>query len=215
MRKYDKPKTQGMYNAQALLFHRAGADGLQLGFATCHYKSAPWLDDLADAQKMLYADKHYMVDPITIRPGTFATTDLGGRQTGEHTYSLRIADDVASAVAAGYTVTAQLVLNMRPLLSGERVDVSVNGNGPVTFSGDTEDAAARRGADAIDPSKREHATFIFDEEWWRRGEHTVPMPADWWLLGDNSIRVVYSASTLAADNPFSLTWIEMLLDYDR
>lgn len=214
-RKYDKPKTQGMYNAQALLFHRAGADGLQLGFATCHYKSAPWLDDLADAQKMLYADKHYMVDPITIRPGTFATSDVDGRQTGEHTYGLRIADDVASAVAAGYTVTAQLVLNMRPLLSGERVDVSVNGSGPMTFSGDTEDAAVRRGADAIDPSRRDHATFVFDQDWWKRGEHSAPVPADWWLLGDNAIRVVYSASTLAADNPFSLTWIETLLDYNR
>ncbi len=214
-RKYDKPKTPAMYNAQALLFHRAGADGLQLGFATCHYKPAPWLDDLADAQKMLYADKHYMVDPITIRPGTFATTDVGGRQTGEHTYGLRIADDVAAAVAAGHTVNAQLVLNMRPLLPGERVDVSVNGNGPVTFSGDTEDAAARRGSDAIDPSKRAHATFVFDEEWWRGGEHAVPMPAEWWLLGDNEIRVVYSASSLAAADPFSLTWIETLLDYDR
>ena len=214
-RKYDKPKTQGMYSAQALLFHRAGADGLQLGFATCHYGSAPWLDDLADPQKLLYADKHYMVDPITIRPGTFATNNVEGRQRGEHTYGLRIADDVAAAIAEGHTVNAQLVLNMRPLFPGERVDVLINGNGPVSFSGDTEDAAARRGADAIDPSKRSHATFVFDRDWWKRGEHMVPMPADWWLLGDNSIRVVYSASTLAADNPFSLTWIETLLDYDR
>jgi hypothetical protein len=214
-RKYDKPKTEGMYNAQALLFHRAGADGLQLGFATCRYRTRPWMDDLGNIEKLLYADKHYMVDPITIRPGTFETTEADGRHAGSHAYSIRIGDDVAAAQQKAYTVASQIVLNMRPLFEAERVDVYINGQGPVSVSGDTEEAAARRGGDMIDPSKRAHSTFVFDREWWKRGEHTVSVPAEWWKLGNNEIRVTYSTATLPEDNRFSLTWIDILLDYQQ
>ena len=67
-----------MFFAQALLFNRAGADGLQLGFAADDWKGKPWvMEDLSDPDKVTCADKQYMVDPIELRPGTFELTRDG------------------------------------------------------------------------------------------------------------------------------------------
>jgi hypothetical protein len=51
-RRYAKEKTKGMYYSQALLFHRAGADGIQLAMGSDEWNSKPWFNDLSDPKKI-------------------------------------------------------------------------------------------------------------------------------------------------------------------
>lgn len=197
-RRYDKPKTRGMYAAQALLFHRAGVDGLQLGFSEDQWVSMPWLNDLADPEKLLFADKHYMVDPSPHCPVVF-------EHGGERTVPLRVADDIAAATAAGRDVTAELVLYAQPMGNGDHLDVFVNGQGPAAAlsTGPAESPVEVRGSDR---------SFIFDREWWRRGELRVSVRAEWWRLGENEIAFRFTPGE-GRQTPFAITWVDLLLDY--
>lgn len=214
-RRYDKPKTAGMYRAQALMFMRAGAQGIQLGMSEDQWRGKPWMNDLADPAKLLFADKHYMVDPIDIRPGTFALEEREQQVTGTMALGLRVADDIATAEQAGHQVKATLVVYCQPLAAGERLAIRVNGHDPATISGDTDEARARHDTQAIDPSKGNHQTFIFEKDWWKRGEHKIEVPAGWWRLGDNDITLFYSAKVERTKTPFTITWVDLLLDYNK
>ncbi|MCE5237419.1 hypothetical protein LLH23_02890 [bacterium] len=212
-RRYDKPKTKGMYFAQALLFHRAGADGLQLGFSEDQWRHMPWLNDLADPEQVLTADKHYMVDPIALRAKPFAMTDAAGGQRGECTVGLRLGDDIPGMQRRGYTAKAEVVIYCRPLETGERLELTVNGQGPLTISGDAESEQARRGAQTVDPRTARDQAYIFEAEWWRRGEHRLPADAAWWRLGPNDLRLVYTRPAQTTAEPLSITWIDLILTY--
>ncbi len=214
-RRYDKPKTQGMYFAQAMLFHRQGVEGIQLGMSEDQWRHRPWFNDLADPEKVLVADKHYMVDPISLRPGTFELSKEDAAHVGKRGTTLRIGDDIAAARRAGYEAKATLVVYCRPLEEDERLVLSVNGKGPLQIRGDTDDERRRRGAKTIDPRKQRHDTFVFEKEWWRRGEHALPVPADWWKLGENEIDLTYGTETPNPETPISITWIDLLLDYEK
>ncbi len=214
-RRYDKSKTKAMFYAQALMFHRAGADGLQLGMSADEWRKRPWFDDLADPEKVLHANKHYMVDPIELRPGTFDLPADGPPHVSERTVGLRIGDDIAAARDGGYDVTATLVVYVRPLQPGEKLEVVVNGNGPLTVSGDSAEEKARASEATIDPRKQRHDTFVFEREWWKRGEHRLPVEAGWWKLGENEIALRYSTETADIQPPLSITWVDLLLGYAK
>ena len=209
-RRYDKPKTKGMYYAQALLFHRAGVDGLQLGFSEDQFRTRPWLNDLADPAKVAFADKHYMVDVRPHCPITFPLPE-GGPFTCEKSVPLRIGDDVAEATRAGYRVAAALVLYAAPMREGDALSIFVNGNGPVlampTVSQSTGDGQP------IDPRKAKDRSFIFEKEWWRKGQLEVSVPAAWWQMGPNEIRLRYTAESPRAGRAFYITWVDLTLDY--
>lgn len=209
-RRYSKPKTPGMFNAQALLFHRANADGIQLGFSQDQWVKSPWMNDLADPEKMCYADKHYMVNILPHCPVTFDLAGTGGKSSGEKTVPLRIGDDIAEAQSVGYSVGAKLVLYATPLRDGETLSVCVNGQGPAIIKGK---ASPEESADAPLDTRR-IGDNIFDKDWWRRGQVTIPVEAAWWRLGQNEIRFVYQTDT-KHDPAFSITWIDLLLDYSR
>lgn len=214
-RRYDKPKTPGMFRAQALLFLRAGAAGLQLGMSEDQWRHAPWMNDLADPEKLLFADKHYMVDPIALRPGVFALEPAGGAFRGERRVSLRVADDIPAARRAGYEVAARIVVYCRALLAGERLEIRVNGQGPLALAGEADAGSGREGGPAIDPARQPHETFVFEADWWRRGEHALPVPADWWRLGPNEIQLTYTTGRRDLDPPFSVVWVDLLLEYRK
>jgi hypothetical protein len=212
-RRYDKPKTKGMYFAQALLFHRAGVDGLQLGFSEDQWAHMPWLNDLADPEKVLAADKHYMVDPLALRSGRFIMEQDGDRERGERTLMLRLGDDIPERQRGGRQVDARAIIYCRPLEAGERLELHVNGEGPLAVSGDDATEQARRGTATVDPRTAKDPDFIFEAEWWRRGEHALPVEAGWWRLGRNDLRLVYSRPAGGKAEPLSITWIDLILDY--
>ncbi len=215
-RRYDKPKTPGMYRAQALLFMRAGADGIQLGMSEDQWRGKPWMNDLVDPEKLLFANKHYMVDPVSIRPGTIKLAKNENGFRGTMTLGLRLGDDIAAAGKAGYAVAATTVVHCRPLETGERLSLFVNGRGPVEISGDSIEESKRRGKGAaIDPAGGKHETFIYRRNWWKRGEHKLATPADWWNIGDNRIVLAYSTKSRSTVPRFKITWVDLLLEYTK
>ena len=204
-RRYDKPKTEAMYFAQALLLHRAGVDGLQLGFSEDQFRTRPWLNDLADPAEVEFADKHYMVDVKPHCPVRFPLSGDGPAYSCEQIVPLRIGDDIAKAKREGYAVDLRLVLYAAPMQEGDKLDVYINGQGPAVAM------AAQAEGTPIEPRKSKDRAFVFDKEWWRKGELTVPVDADWWQMGMNSIRFIYS--TNERDRGFHITWIDLLIEY--
>ena len=214
-KRYDKPKTEGMFYAQAILFHRACADGLELGFSDDQWSEQPWLNNLSDFAKVEVANKHYMVDPAKLRPGTFKDTGSGTKCFGQRTVGLRIGDNIPEAHKKGYSIASTLVVYMRTLQPGEKLEVFVNGNGPVVVSGDSDDEKKRRDTDSTDDLTQKSLTFVFEADWWKRTMHEVPVNSDWWRLENNEIKMVYSATSVETKPELSITWIDLLLDYGK
>lgn len=210
-KRYTKPKTPGMFYAQALLFQRAGADGLQLGFSEDQWVSSPWMNELADPEKVLFADKHYTVDPIQLNPGTFGLSDgkAGGRSV-----KLRIGDDIAAARKAGYKVTTSVLVYMRHLRKGEKVEILVNSRGSALIEGSVKGKRKDEGGEPVDYRTQEHSSFMFKPGWWKHGEHSVVVNEDYWRLGDNEIDIKYSSAEKVSDPP-SIIWIDVLVDYEK
>jgi len=220
VRRYSKPKTQGMFFAQALLFNRAGADGLQIAMASGNeFLGRPWLLQLGDPQKVEFADKHYMVDVGRYMPLTFAPAGEPPFEE-ESRVHLRIGDDIPKVIEQGHTAEATLVFYCRGLQPDERLSVYVNSHGPVSVSG--EEPQEREKAAPIDYAKKRPSwteaadgTFIADRNWWKRGEHRMPIEADWLRLGRNRLKFVYSAKSSKADRPLRIMWVDLVIDYDK
>ncbi|MEA3401600.1 MAG: hypothetical protein U9R79_10205 [Armatimonadota bacterium] len=213
LRRYDKPKTRGMYYAQALMLHRAGADGIQIAMSAGEWRKRPWFNDLADPEKLVHADKHYMADVGPHIPVEFPPPD-DGRAAATRSVLLRIGDDLPAARQAGHSASAELLFYCRALQPGEALEVYVNGSGPLTVSGDDQAERQRAEAELVDLRSDRREDFVYEREWWKRGEHRLQTPPEWWRLEDNVIRLVYSADQTAAEAPLTIAWIDLLIDYD-
>jgi hypothetical protein len=213
IRRYDKPKTKEMFFAQAMLFHRAGADGLQLGFAAAEWNIRPWLDELSDPAKVEFADKHYMVDPKPHCPVRLAAKGDDGDWVLEKTVPLRIGDDPAKAIGVGYEVEAEVVLYARALAPGESIAVYVNEQGPAVVSGAATESAESEAA--VEIGRHRDQSLVMDRDWWQRGQLRVPLRGSWWRLGGNTIRLVYQADKPATAEEVSIVWIDLLLRYRK
>ncbi len=206
-RRYTKPKTRGMYFAQALLQMRGGADGIQLGFAANALTGRPWLAELADPANVLFADKHYMVNP---KDGPFRFNQEGN-EPAIHTASLRVGDWIADARRQGHAAQAKIVLfGDRPLGPGEKVSISINGHGPVVA--DTSTGFAKPSEGAQRAKGKAYHEAIYEKDWWRQGEQTVDITADWLELGRNTIEMEYRSDKPA--EPYTVKWIDLLIDYE-
>ena len=213
-RRYDKPKTKEMYYSQALLFHRAGVDGIQVAMSGDAWLRRPWLNDLADPAKIEFADKHYMADPRPYLPVKFAAP-TSARDVCNRLILMRIGDDIPKARAAGHDVDATLVFYSRALKPGEKLEVFINTEGPLTIDGASPDERARAGEALVDLRKQKREEFIFDREWWKRGERKVSIDANWLKLGTNTIRFVYSTQDPKTAEELSISWVDLLLKYRR
>jgi len=222
--RYTKPKTREMFFAQALLAHRAGADGLQFGFACDEWKTPKnasreeraernpharfWLDDLADPAKVEFADKHYTANSCPVV--RFSPPEDNPTAPIEHTLSLRIADCIPKARRSGIDVTAELVLFGTPLRQGERLTVRINAHGPVVVEGRCETSEG----DASDESAGHPAKpSVFQKDWWRRGERRVSIRPEWLQIGNNTIRITYEPGSTAVKRPLSVNWLDLMIHY--
>jgi len=214
-KRFGKPKTREMYYAQALMFHRAGADGIQMAMSGGdELPSAPWINDLADPTKLEFADKHYVVD---CRRWPYIAVDLDLPKeppfTTEAKVSLRIGDDIKKALREGHTVDATVVAYFRGLQDGEKLEFYVNGNRPVTVLGGTPEEK-----DILPPihwQKEKDRSFIAEGGWWMRGEHKIPIDAQWLRLGSNRIRMVYSTESRDVEPPLWMAWLDLIIKYDK
>ncbi len=217
-RRYAKPKTKEMYFAEALLYHRSGVDGIQLARSTGdEWLSRPWENDLADPSKVKFADKHYMVDVGPYIPVEFPLPSKPPF-TSIARLPLLVADDIREARAQGHRVDATLIFYSRGLHKGEELSIYINGKGPVAVSGDSPDERDKQapvrwekrfGGALIRPD-----SWIFEEDWWRRGEHKIAIDAEWLRLGRNRIRMAYSTESPNVEPPFWVAWVDLLLRYD-
>ncbi len=211
-RRYDKPKTKEMYYAQALMLHRAGADGIQLAMPAANFTQKPWLDEMADPEALLTADKHYMADPGPYLPVQFPAPQQRSAR-GTRSIVMRLGDDLPAATEAGRSVTSELLFYSRALQPGERLHVYINGNGPVTIDGSSEEEMARADAELVDLRRDRHEDFVYDREWWRRGEHRLATEPDWWRLEHNVIRLQYEARDTEATAPLTIAWVDLMISY--
>ena len=213
-RRYDKPKTKEMYYSQALLFHRAGVDGIQTAMSADAWLHRPWLNDLADPAKIEFADKHYMADPRPYLPVKFAAP-MSARDVCDRLILMRVADDIPKARAAGHDVDATLVFYSRALRPGEKLEVFINTEGPLLIDGASPNERTRAGEALVDLRKQKRDEFIFDRQWWKRGERKISIDANWLKLGTNTIRFVYSAQDPETAEELSISWVDLLLKYRR
>lgn len=205
-KRYTKPKTIGMYTAQAALHNMAGADGLELGFASPQ-QWRNYFGMLGTPEKVEFADKHYMVDIKPYLPMIFPA----GQSPVVKKVKLRVADNVAKALKAGLKVNTCLILtgNLQP---EGKLTVTINGKGKVEVCGNKKSSSSFITTEDI-KSNATHTTaskqsFLNDPNWYKRGRTTISFPAEWLKLKDNEIGFSYTGS-----RELEIRWIELLVEY--
>jgi len=111
----------------------------------------------------------------------------------------------------GREAHATLLFYSRPLQKDEKVEVYVNDAGPETISG----AAPQEQARQAPVERGKEQAFLFESDWWRRGEHSVAIKADALRLGANTIRLLYSAGRADPSPPLTIKWVDLLLKYSK
>jgi hypothetical protein len=222
-RKWDKPKTKDIWYAQAMLFHRAGVDGIQLAMAADEWnqyplsfeprsagyfkslaadegKLIPFFNDLADPFKMRYADKRYMANRSSPHKPTMTLTDA----RVPIPVVMRIADDPAGAVADGQQPKGELLIYCNRLLSeGEEVTVELNGRWTLRITPES------LSWDKPIPDRINY----FDPNWWRVGEYTVGIDAAWLKLGQNTLEFTRHCTGAAVPGMLEIRWIDLKITY--
>lgn len=202
-KRYSKPKTVGMFVAQAALHNLSGCDGLELGFASPQqWRSFYGL--LGTPKEIEFADKHYMVDIKPYLPMVFT----GGKGVESKTVRLRVADNFAKARKAGLKVNAKIILTSNLGHEGKLI-LSINGKGEVTAKGKSSTgfiSSSDINAKASH-SKSEKNSFLHERTWYQRGRSEVIFPAEWLKQKDNVIEFRYSGDEL------EIRWIELLVEY--
>jgi hypothetical protein len=201
------------------LHHQSGVDGIHLAWGWGdEWAKRPWANDLSDPDKLKFANKHYMVDVGAHIPIDFALPSEAPF-AAEAEVPLRIADDVSEAQAPGHRVTATLVFHSRGLKEGESVSVYINGQSPVTVSGGSAEEAAKqepiRWKMKSGGSLLHAGSWIFEPDWWKRGEHRVAIEAAWLRPENNAIKFVYSSDSGQVEPEYWISFIDLLLNYDN
>ena len=222
-RKHDRPKTRDIWYAQAMLFHRAGVDGIQLAMAADEWnqyplsfearpaggpwtkvnragRPLPFFNDLADPDKLLYADKRYKANQASPRQPTIIVTD----KPVPETVTIRIADDPVRAADDGRRMTARLIVyGNRWLGEGEELVVTINDRGQLRINA--------RALSWDKPVFGRHN--YFDPDWWRVGEYTARLDASWLQLGPNRFDFSLVPTTGSGSGPLEIRWIDLQVSF--
>ncbi len=218
-KRYGKPKTRGMFYAQALIHNRVGCDGIELGFASPQQWKA-FYGELGTPEKIEFADKRYMVDVGLYMPIIFDITSHKIRKT----VTLRVADDINKARKSGYKVEAKIILYCRSLRRGEIIKVFVNGNGPLLITAESlkeQNKGSFVGTAQINRrrarnSRTEHEiSFINKPNWWKKGEKKICFPAEWLLCGENRLDFQYYNTKMQNTEKLEIVWIDITLNYSK
>ncbi len=224
-RKYDRPKTRDIWYAQAMLFHRAGVDGLQLAMAADEWnqyplsfeakpaggpwtksnmegRPLPFFNDLAAPDKLLYADKRYKANQVSPKKPTL----ILAAKSDPETVKIRIADDPFKAAADGRQMMAQLIVyGNRWLESGEELVVTINNRGQLWINAESL---------SWDKPVPERHNYL-DPDWWRVGEYAAGFDAAWLQLGSNTLEFVLDKPVGAPSPPLPIRWIDLRIYYKK
>ena len=212
--RYARGKRPEEFRAQVLNYMRSGVDGIQFAMAvnTNYARNKAMYDSLADPANVEFADKNYIVGPFTEFPTLSPNKSASPKFfTATTSTRLRIGDDIAAAADKGITPEATLVLNFRGLKPGEKVEAFINGGSVGVFSGDDPEEKNRVNG----PIKPGSDADLMVPDWWKRGVHELKFPAEKLWLGENIIRVVYSASQPREKESLQVLWPEIQLRYPK
>ncbi len=223
-KRYSKPKVPGMYYAQALIHNRVGCDGIELGFAS-PYQWRAFYGELGTPNKIAYADRRYMVDIRPYMPIVFGKRHDGDAVRHERKeVQLRIADDIQKACTSHLSAKSQAILYCRSLTEGERIDLYVNGKGPVVITAQTLKQQNQGSPVTTRDIRRNRArnartenslSFLNTPNWWKRGEKKVPFPSEWLVLGRNVLEFRYTPSDQQESKTLEIIWVELTVDYTK
>ena len=205
-KRYTKPKTVGMYTAQAALHNMAGCDGLELGFASPQ-QWRNFFGMLGTPEKVEFADKHYMVDIKPYLPLRFHK----GKKTVVKKVKLRVADNVRKALKAGLKVNTKLILtgNLKP---EDKLVITFNRKGKIEFKAGKASSSSYITTKDIKSNashaKAQNQSFLNDPNWFKRGRSIISFPAEWLKMKDNVIEFNYTGN-----HNFEIRWIELLVEY--
>ena len=212
-KRYSKPKTVGMYIAQAALHNLAGCDGLELGFASPQQWRS-YYGALGTPEKIEFADKHYMADIKTYMPLVFSSV------TNEviKKVKLRVADNVAKAQKLGLKVNAEIILTSRALSPGEKLVISINDKGTLKLNGDSSSHRNTFISSTDIKSNSSHTTahkksFLNDPNWYKRGQSKISFPTEWLKPGENSMEFCYTDSSAENSKDLEIRWVELTVEY--
>jgi hypothetical protein len=212
-KRYSKPKTVGMYIAQAALHNLSGCNGLELGFASPQ-QWRNFFGSLGTPRKIEFADKHYMVDIKPYLPLRF----LPGKKKLVEKVKLRIADDVAKAKRMKLKVNAQILLTCSPLPPEAELAISINGQGKVKLNTDSVAKKNTYISNEEISSKSSHTSahiksFVNEPNWFKRGLTKISFPAQWLKQGENEIEFTYTDKSAKNSKVFEIRWIELTVEY--
>ncbi len=213
--RYDKYKSRDMFNSQALLYHYWGVNAIEI--ATWGPKdwtqARPWYNELSDRNNLEYANKHYMVDPDPWLPVLFDCNKNAGDCDADKVVKICIADNIPNAKKDGYSPKASIFIYTRQLSSSENLLLSVNGNEPINITSDN--LTDPNNVAPIDMAKEgRFGKYIFEKDWWKRGEHKIVINEDWLVQGDNVFTISYKTSNKELPE-LRIVFIDVKIEYAK
>lgn len=212
--RYSRVKMAEEFYAQALMYLRSGVDGIELaqGSNVKWKKDKKYFNTLGDPAIVEFADKNYLVDPFPyLTPFVPSGSKNPEFYSSTKSVHLRVADNISKAKERGYNVKSFLIINVRPLKPGEKMEIFLNGNGPLLISGDDPKENQRNDKVIANPS----ATDLTVPNWWMRGEHELMINPEWLWMGENIIRIVYSTKAARKREELQVLWPEVRIRYNK
>lgn len=90
----------------------------------------------------------------------------------------------------------------------KKMAVYINGYNAGTFSGDSDEEKNRLDSNIL-PTEDDLTT----PDWWKRGVHSLEFPAEKLWLGENFIRLTYSADAPQTREKLQVLWPEIQIRY--
>ena len=218
--RYDRDMTVEMFHAKAFLLLRAGVNGLQIATGSGDYgsKSDDWkkktdawksvYNDLGSPEMLMYKDKDYVIN----RKGQFPMV----LTTGENIKyaKVRIADDIQKLLTENCRMHMNIVLFCRVLSTDEILSLYINDNGPLHLTQDAFDKIDNDAPIEIISGKKNPSDHVFyDKNWWKKGMHEFIVPIEWFVLGENDIKILYNCNN-SDKNEFRITDMDLKIYFD-
>ena len=209
-----------MFHAKAFLLLRAGVNGLQIATGSGDYgsKSDDWkkktdawksvYNDLGSPEMLMYKDKDYVIN----RKGQFPMVLTIGENIKYA--KVRIADDIQKLLTENCRMHMNIVLFCRVLSTDEILSLYINDNGPLHLTQDAFDKIDNDAPIEIISGKKNPSDHVFyDKNWWKKGMHEFIVPIEWFVLGENDIKILYNCNN-SDKNEFRITDMDLKIYFD-
>jgi hypothetical protein len=220
----DREMTNELFYARAMLLLGAGVDGIQLATgsgdlipedASWRQKADAWkgvYNDLGSPTFLMYKDKDYVVNRKGQLPMRFEYSGCY-RQV-----IVRIADDIEKLLFEKHDIKAKIVLFSKELKENESLQFQINGNEMMEikkFGADDHKEDAPVDISSVKNDISSHNEISKDPQWWKKGMHEITVPAKWFMIGENNIKVTYNSSSCDKSCSYKITDMNIRIEFGR